>query len=797
MVNAPSRVVGPDWIKQPCDRVKDQCDALAAARTWPKITVVTPAFRSAAFIRDTIESVRLQHYPNLEYIVADACSDDGTEEILAQYDFLDARIEPDEGQADALNKAFKTASGDILTWLNADDLFAPLALFRMAEAFERHDADLIAGQAIIFNERGPLVRHTYGLPDGPLIEREILDLKGMWNTGQYFYQPEVFFTRAIYEAAGGHVDASLHYSMDYDLWVRMAQAGARVAGVGAPIVLFRKHEAQKTADPAKFNAELSSYIERHAIKQAAPSRYADQKFDGRRSPRVLMVNDFGFQYGAGIGHGRYAASFRLLGCEVEAFKIAEDVGEHNYEFNPDFERLVATAIKGDYDLAVVGNIHGATRDLNWLWKLAEQVEVWIATHDFYFLTGRCAYFGDCSKYLDARCDAACPTFFEYPMLEPDKIARAARAKRDLLAHPNVRILANSHYAAQKFRDAFMARGFIESEIEDKVLVAELGVSVDAFQASRTEKAEARAALGLPLDKHLVLLPSGDYTDPRKNSALALRLFAQLDPDRFHAVMIGATKTPVSQFIRNVSQLYYTKDREQLALLFKSADFAVNTSFDETFGQTLVEAALAGAVPVSIGRGAAPEVVARLGSTIRPEGAGDAAALQAAIAFINQLAASPARLAGEQARVALAAANAFSLEASARRLHLAMKQSGLVTRRGLRGKIDLFAAGDEPPVELLGEWAPERLAALDGRIDELVEQLERAQAAKDWYKAAFLQMIEELRHEDGELAAFHQSSGLALYQEAIEALGSQAPSIAALAAHLRRRLRAQAAGGPTP
>ena len=126
--------------------------------------------------------------------------------------------------------------------------------------------------------------------------------------------------------------------------------------------------------------------------------------------------------------------------------------------------------------------------------------MWIASHDFFFLTGRCAYFGGCTKYLDARCDAACPTFFEYPVLEPDKIARAARAKRDLLAHPNVRILANSNYAAEKFREAFLSRGFIRSEIEDKVLVAELGFDVDAFQALSPHIAEDYAGMGVDRDR---------------------------------------------------------------------------------------------------------------------------------------------------------------------------------------------------------------------------------------------------------------------------------------------------------
>ncbi|WP_394692850.1 glycosyltransferase [Hyphobacterium sp.] len=840
MLNENGLVVGPDWIKTPHDQFESVCEALSNARTWPKITIVTPAFQAGEFIRDAIESVRLQRYPNLEYIVVDACSDDGTADILADYDFVDARIKPDGGQASALDKAFRNASGDILTWLNADDMLAPLALFRMALAFEQYDVDLITGQAVIFDETGPLIRHIYGLPDGPLIERELLDLEAMWNSGQYFYQPEVFFTRRIYEAAGGRIDASLHYSMDYDLWVRIAQAGGCIAGIGAPVALFRKHKGQKTADPTKFKAELADYVSSHTVEQRTPPRYARLQFDGQRNPRVLMVNDLGFQYGAGIGHGRYAAAFRMLGCEVGAFALAEEASDGNHQRQPDYERIVADVIRNDVDLVVLGNVHGATHDLTWLPRLANEVEVWIVSHDFYYLTGRCAYFGGCDKYLDARCDHECPTFFEFPALPSNQIAKMARVKRDILAHPNVRVLANSRYSAQQFHAAFAARGLMESEISEKVLIAELGARVEEYRVSSTDKRTIRAELGLPKDKHLVILPSGDYTNQRKNAPLAWRLFAQLDQKLFHAVIVGASNTRALLFAKNVTQFDYTKDRDYLARLFKAADFAVNTSFDETFGQTIVEAALAGAVPISLGHGAAPELVARLGLTVRPVDADDDMAIRSAVAFIGDLADDASRLASEQARVALAASNSFSLDAVARRLHIAMMKSGLLSRRKLKSTINLFGPLDEPPVTVLGEWAPDRLAQLGASVDQKAEEIEHlkdaifevtreldsrraenldlsdqlkqykaqmadlaseleqakaahsgwlssAEAKKDWYKGAFLQILEECRHEDLELEAFHERVSSALYEELIEEVTKDAVSIGALAAHLRQRL----------
>ena len=186
--------------------------------------------------------------------MSDNCSSDGTREILDKYDFLEARITSDKGQADALNRAFGTAQGDILTWLNADDLFAPFALFKMALAFKEENADLIAGQVVLFEDGNAANRHIYSLPDGPLLERELLNLKGMWLTGQYFYQPELFFTKEIYERAGGYVDDKLFFSMDYELWLRMARAGAQIKTISTPIALFRKHQDQKTHDSQAFNA---------------------------------------------------------------------------------------------------------------------------------------------------------------------------------------------------------------------------------------------------------------------------------------------------------------------------------------------------------------------------------------------------------------------------------------------------------------------------------------------------------------------------------------------------------------
>src|SRR5262245_57011017 len=125
-----------------------------------KISVVTPSFNQAQFIESTLQSVLNQHYPRLEYIVIDGGSTDGTLAILKKYEAdLQWLSEPDHGQAEAINKGFKKASGDIICWLNADDEFMPGALSTVAAYFQTHaEAQFVYGDAETIDDKG----RTYG-----------------------------------------------------------------------------------------------------------------------------------------------------------------------------------------------------------------------------------------------------------------------------------------------------------------------------------------------------------------------------------------------------------------------------------------------------------------------------------------------------------------------------------------------------------------------------------------------------------------------------------------------------------
>ena len=226
---------------------------LSTEQDWPMISVVTVSYNQRDFLENCILSVLDQRYPNLEYIVIDAGSTDGSIDILRRYEasFKHLVIEPDDGQSDGLNKGFRFATGDIMTWVNSDDMLAPLALKRAALAFAETGADIVAGTCSrVSGKSGTLeYRHHSALPANRRVPFDLagpLDWCGSWEQGDYFFQPEVFFTRDIWERAGGYLKPHLYWGMDWELWLRCAMAGAQVVRIPDVLGISRMHVAQKT-----------------------------------------------------------------------------------------------------------------------------------------------------------------------------------------------------------------------------------------------------------------------------------------------------------------------------------------------------------------------------------------------------------------------------------------------------------------------------------------------------------------------------------------------------------------------
>jgi hypothetical protein len=209
-------------------------------KTWPRISIVTPCFNSARFLEATIQSVLEQHYPDLEYIVQDGGSSDGSASILQRYAPILSHCESrrDAGQANAVNLGFRHASGEIMAFLNADDLLLPGALRYVGSFFARNpEVDVVYGHRVLIEERGQEI----GRWVLPRHDDEILS----W--ADYVPQETLFWRRHIWERAGGHMDESFQFALDWDLLLRFRAAGARFVRLPRFLAAFRVHPGQKTA----------------------------------------------------------------------------------------------------------------------------------------------------------------------------------------------------------------------------------------------------------------------------------------------------------------------------------------------------------------------------------------------------------------------------------------------------------------------------------------------------------------------------------------------------------------------
>lgn len=204
----------------------------------PKITVVTPSYNQAQYLEETIRSVVSQREHVHEYFVLDGGSTDGSVEIIKKYERqIDGWVsEKDGGQAAAIVKGFQRATGDVIAWLNSDDLYLPQALGRVQAAFARApELDLLTGY-MAFIDRESRILEMHRVPAPSALMRKVGLLK--------VTQPTTFFRRAFYERVGG-LDPSLHCCMDTDLWSRFYQAQPRWGTLPQYIVGFRRHEECK------------------------------------------------------------------------------------------------------------------------------------------------------------------------------------------------------------------------------------------------------------------------------------------------------------------------------------------------------------------------------------------------------------------------------------------------------------------------------------------------------------------------------------------------------------------------
>jgi hypothetical protein len=583
---------------------------------WPRISIVTPSFNQGAFIEETILSVANQGYPNLEHIVIDGGSSDETRSVLTRHADVLAywESEPDRGQSHAINKGMAHATGDILTWLNSDDRLAPGALAAVALAFRHSKADLVAGVAELYRDDRLVGRHVTACGDGPLPLDDLLDLPRCWYAGQFFYQPEVMFTRALWERAGGRVDEALTYSMDYELWVRFAEAGARLHVIGRPVAQFRMHASQKTHVAERFMTELQGF---NRTLRERLGRTGEGPAPQARKLRVMFLNDVGFHYGAGTAHQRLAQALAGNGSAVTALSFMDGLQPGKPE-PVDARRTVAVIERSSPDVVVLGNLHSATGSPELIDAISARWPTCIVMHDFWIVTGRCAYTGGCEKLIGG-CDAGCPTWNQYPALPPNEVAPAWMAKRRILggAHAPV-LLANSTYT-----EAF-ARRALASTAKPAVEAIRLGIPTDVFVPH--DKAAARRVLDIGEDAFVVMVAATAIDDPRKGGDLLAAALAQVRIPGLLVVAAGWYDPAKPSSIPGLRRMGYIDDPERMAVLYAAADLFVGASREETFGQVFVEAAACGTPVVAFRTsGVADAVADGVSGVLVPELSADALA----------------------------------------------------------------------------------------------------------------------------------------------------------------------------
>lgn len=234
----------------------------------PLVSVVTPSYNQAHFIRDTIESVGRQTYPKVEHLIIDGGSDDGTVDILEAYeDRYDLRwvSEPDEGQSDAINKGFERAEGELVAWLNSDDTYFDVGVLeRVVDYFDRFDEDIIYGDLAYIDEDSTVI----AIDVRPAFDAEKLPYRILIG------QPATFFRREVVENEKLRTD--LQFSMDYEYWLRLAQTYS-FRHVRDVLAGFRTYDEQKSQNRDAMADELRDVFESYS----APDR---------RLPRILVDN---------------------------------------------------------------------------------------------------------------------------------------------------------------------------------------------------------------------------------------------------------------------------------------------------------------------------------------------------------------------------------------------------------------------------------------------------------------------------------------------------------------------------
>jgi glycosyltransferase involved in cell wall biosynthesis len=218
-----------------------------------KVSVVTPSYNQAEFLERTIKSILDQNYSNFEYIIQDGASTDGSIEILEKYKSVLTQYDSkkDKGQADAINKGLKLTTGDILAWINSDDIYLPGTFNYIVSYFNLHpDVDVVYGHRVLIDNCDKEIGRWVLPPHDTSVLK--------W--ADFIPQETLFWRRSIWEKVGGCVNDEFDFAIDWDLLLRFQEAGAKIKRLPRFVAAFRIHPQQKTS------AQIASLGEREMKK---------------------------------------------------------------------------------------------------------------------------------------------------------------------------------------------------------------------------------------------------------------------------------------------------------------------------------------------------------------------------------------------------------------------------------------------------------------------------------------------------------------------------------------------------